>query len=375
MNLARFEKLLVDKLNFLGIPPSRMKVTGEEMNFNIDGRTPVTLRISEYDADFDVLIQIGSRRQSVSAWNSQVKESAALTADKIKLLCSVNRRNASYRSIRMASGVFGSGYRLRDRSASQGLTSKQAGIIANSLRPLIQTEGRTAANITGVIKRVTGLMKHLSRQPRAWQKFTEMVGAGKETLNAIGLGKLIWEWAVKGKKLIKDLVKKVTETFPMSLYFVPKNKVPTLTDLLNLILEKAPDSIRGALSKVNEKVLLPLSDALDKYLPTLQRPLIAALFAWVWINVTEISWDVQDLLRGFTGSMNLAELFSTLPESGIGLIFAMFGVGYHLLPVMVAARILWLVGNHFLEWKNGSLIVRWERLGVLGEKDIAVAIR
>jgi hypothetical protein len=219
---------------------------------------------------------------------------------------------------------------------------------------------------------MTKLVSSLSKNAGAWKAFLSAVGASASE-GVASIAKKVWDFAMNGKKVVKDLVKRVTNTFPLSLYFVPENRVPTLTDLLKVIMDKAP-GIKNALGKVKDNIVQPLSDLLDTYLPTLQKPVVAALFAWIWINVAEISWDFKDLVRGFTGMMSLAELFETLPESGIGLIFAMFGVGYQLLPVMVLARILWLVANNYLEWKGGSLSVRWDRLGVSGEKPLTVSV-
>ena len=54
-----------------------------------------------------------------------------------------------------------------------------------------------------------------------------------------------------------------------------------------------------------------------------------------------------------------------MPESGIGLIAASFGLGYGALPVTLIARFIWLVANHYLEWIPGKgLKVRWSAMDV-----------
>jgi hypothetical protein len=118
-----------------------------------------------------------------------------------------------------------------------------------------------------------------------------------------------------------------------------------------------------------------VDDWFKRYLPRLRRPLYAAIFAWVWFNVAEISWDLQGLLDGFTGSISLPELLASLPESGIGFIAASFGLGYGALPVTLIARILWLVANHYLEWIPGKgLQVRWDLLGFPDQRPELVSV-
>lgn len=390
MNNTQFAKFLVRELTELDVPFTRFTINLSVFKFTVDtddgDRVPVTLEILPHEDEVDVIVRVGSKREIVSTWADNPRKCAEMVADNIYYLSSGFRErevqeDRELRSLRFASPKPVSPKPVSPKLASRelishkGLTLKQANIIAISMRPLIhQQRGKTAVSISGIIKKVTTLIQGLSREPKAWTAFKEAVGATAESASATEIGKLVWDFASKGKKTVKDLIQKITNTFPLNLYFVPKNKVPTLTDLINYIMSKAPKGITDALAKVNDRVIQPLSDLLKKYLPTLQRPIIAALFVWIWVNVAEISWDFKDLIRGFTGDMSLAELFSTLPESGVGLIMAMFGVGYQLLPVMVLARILWLVGNNYLEWKNGKLSVRWDKLGVSEEKALAVPV-
>jgi hypothetical protein len=375
MNTTHFAKFLAAELTDLDVPFTRFTIQNGVCKFTVDtddgDRVPVTLEILPHEDEVDVILRVGSKKKIVSTWADSPKKCAEMVADNIYYLSSGFREremqeDRELRSLRFAS---------RDFISHKGLTLKQANTIALAMRPLIhQQHGKTAVSISGIIKKVTSLIQGLSREPKAWTAFKEAIGATAESASATEIGKLVWDFASKGKKTVKDLIQKITNTFPLNLYFVPKNRVPTLTDLINHIMSKAPKGITDALAKVNDRVIQPVSDLLDKYLPTLQRPIIAALFAWIWVNATEISWDFKDLIRGFTGAMSLAELFSTLPESGVGLIMSMFGVGFQLLPVMILARILWLVGNHYLEWKNGKLSVRWDKLGVSDEKALAVPV-
>lgn len=210
----------------------------------------------------------------------------------------------------------------------------------------------------GLKRRLQKIWDFLKKAPRAWDKLKEFLRVD----SASELPGKLKELARSGYKALGKLVHKLKDTFPLSLYFVPKNKMPGLTDLLQRIVEASP-VIKSALSRLNKNVIQPFDKMLQKHLPNLSRPLKAAVFIWIWLNVAEISWDFDSLIAGFTGGISLGELFQSLPESAIGALLAAFGVGYHLLPVMFAARILWLVAQNYLEWVPGrGFKVRWDRI-------------
>jgi len=107
---------------------------------------------------------------------------------------------------------------------------------------------------------------------------------------------------------------------------------------------------------------------------TLARPLMAAAFIWVWLNVAEISWDVEGLIRGFTGGLSMGELLGSLPESGIGLLVATLfpGLGtFALLPATIMARLLYLLYRKVLSWvKDKGFVIHWDRIGVDRRKEL-----
>jgi hypothetical protein len=151
--------------------------------------------------------------------------------------------------------------------------------------------------------------------------------------------------------------------FPLSLFFVPKGKMPGLTDLLARIMKSVP-GLEKLLHGVGPSVV-KLDKLFEKHLPTLRKPIYAAVFIWVWLNVAEISWDLQGLLAGFTGQISLSELLSSMPESGIGLIASAFGLGYGALPYTIIARLVWLVGHKYLSYVPGKgFVVHWSKMGI-----------
>lgn len=205
------------------------------------------------------------------------------------------------------------------------------------------------------IKKLIDLFR---KAPQLWTKI-------KDTLGIQGITDIpskLRDWAKQGRDYIKKLAKGIASTFPLSLYTIPKGKMPSLTDLLERIMKNSP-FLQKALSKINTHVVQPLDRWIEKYIPRVGKPIKAAIFIYVWLNVAEISWDMKGLLAGFTGNISIGELFSSLPESGIGLLLALGGVGYHLLPITILARLIWLVGAHYLQWEAGKgFKVNWAKI-------------
>ena len=93
----------------------------------------------------------------------------------------------------------------------------------------------------------------------------------------------------------------------------------------------------------------------------------AAIFAFLWFNTTEVSWDIPELVRGFTGGMSFVELFQSLPETAVGLLLrTMFpglpsGLMWNaMLPITIALRLAWLHRRRLVEWSHGRVTALWE---------------
>ena len=204
-------------------------------------------------------------------------------------------------------------------------------------------------------RKLTKLLAFFKKAPKAWQRIKDFLGIRRLT----DIPKALKTWAKRGLSALKGLLKQATEVFPLSLFFVPQSKMPGLTDLMARIMAKHP-GIQKALSKIRGSAV-HIDKWLNKYLPRLKRPLLAAIFIWVWFNVAELSWDLESLIQGFTGGISFGELLASLPESGIGFIAAVAGLGYGALPVTLILRLMWLVANKYLKWVPGKgFMVNWE---------------
>jgi hypothetical protein len=172
------------------------------------------------------------------------------------------------------------------------------------------------------------------------------------------MSKVLFKGGAVTPSALEGLAKQGREVLSKALggvrqFMALKKDLPTLTDLIKRTAFGA-----GILDKY-EQFVKPKADALEvwlkKHLPTLTRVAVAALFIWIWLNVDELSWKPDDILRGFTGQISLADLLLSLPESGIGAISsALFGAGYTIMPYVLAARLMWMLAHKYLEYNGGK---------------------
>lgn len=230
----------------------------------------------------------------------------------------------------------------------------------------------------GIVRAVKKLVDLLKKAPRAIPRIFEALGlSGTEDLSWLEKGKLLGvrlkELITQGGKYLQKLAKQLKTSFPISMFFVDKHRMPGLTDLMNRLAANVP-WLSKALGKIHGGAEV-VDKYLKRYIPTLSRAAYAAIFAYIWFSVAELSWDIPGLVAGFTGQISLSELLSSMPESALGLLFAQMGLGYGMLPVTLVLRVIWMVANHYLEYIPGKgLRVRWDLLGISDRPDEIVAV-
>jgi len=266
------------------------------------------------------------------------------------------RRVAARHLIRLAAREIATTDSFQDRHAS--LHDFTPEVLAAFGEGFFLDDMMRTAFFSGFKKKLQRIWDFVKRAPQAWAKLKTFF----RIKDISELPDVIKDWAKKGKDVLNKIVAKIKATFPLSLYFVDRGKMPGLSDLIMRIMEKSP-KLKKALLSVNSRAIQPLDRWIEKHIPTLGRPLKAAVFIWVWLHVVEITWDFDAILNGFTGGLSLSELLASFPESAIGALMSAFGIGYAFLPLMLMARILWLVAHRYVEWVPGKgLKVHWDRI-------------
>lgn len=213
--------------------------------------------------------------------------------------------------------------------------------IVNKLKGLVPADVIKAWGKTrGALKRFVGIFKN----PKAVKELSKMIG----DLTPENIKDFLKSGAKNAKQALNQI--RMIMTTP--------SEIPTLTDLIKRT------AIGAGISEWFTEKVQPRADVIDsflkKYVPNLRRVAVAAVFTFIWLNVDELSWEMSGLVAGFTGNMSLAELLATLPESAIGaLSSALFGIGYTIMPYMLAGRLLWLVARKYLTWDGEKFGVNW----------------
>ena len=234
--------------------------------------------------------------------------------------------------------------------------TRQAAQNADLLRAFAATYDPIHSKVAfgGLIRKLTELAKIFKRAPELLNKVKEMLG----DLSPAN----ITQWVKEGKNTLLKALKKTLHDWPLGMLFKPKANIKSISDLVYNIIKNTP--IGKALSKINAGAHY-LDEVLNKYLPKWgSRALKAAVFIFIWFNVLEITWDVDFLLDGFTGALNLADIFASLPESALGRLLFNLGFGWNVIAPALLVRLMWLVANNYIEWIPGKgFKVYWNLMG------------
>lgn len=231
-------------------------------------------------------------------------------------------------------------------------TSKTASVVGREINEkVLSVFGLNMIRLAGLQK--TSILKGLGvklkvlyegfqKAPDLWKKFKDMLGI--ISTNPISLYK---ELSEKFQRLldegrewwegVKSKIKKDSKI--MHFIFLYASNAPTLTSVVQSLIERNGGKM-GSLFKDIEKAISPilgktrnLAEWLDNFLQrhpllnVLTVPAKAYVYWIIWVNVTEMSWKISDLLKGFLGLTSWSDLLESLPESGLGFLINMLFPG------------------------------------------------
>jgi len=236
---------------------------------------------------------------------------------------------------------------------------------------------RVAASISQRLKQLWDVFQ---KAPEKWEAFKKMLGVKATSWLGVAreLPGKIKQMFSEGKKWLAGAGQTLANKIPLlRLYFDVGVKLPSVGDWMAKALTHMPEPVQKAVRAISSKVksLAAWIDELTKKHRVLRAAGVltsAAVFALIWFNVTEISWDIPEILRGFLGGYSFVELVHSLPESALGFILGLMFPGLPgglvwnvILPITVAMRLAWLIQQGAIEWKPGrELLVHWEKLGM-----------
>lgn len=287
--------------------------------------------------------------------------------------------------LKRALTFFASGKKAGTDSVRREMTAEVLAAFGDALvgDPRVRT-----ASLTSRLKQLWDMFQSA---PSKWEEFkrllrvkaTSWIGVARE------LPGKIRSMVAEGKKWLEKAGDTLIQKVPLlRLYFDVGLKFPSVGDWMDRALTKMPEPIQRAVSAIATRArsLAEWIDSLTKKHPVLRAAgavTSAAVFAVIWLNVTELSWDIPEILRGFLGGYSFVELLRSLPESGVGLIISLLFPGIPgglvwnaILPITLALRLAWLIQQGTIEWRPGKeLAVNWKALGMEPPPDVTGQIR
>jgi hypothetical protein len=257
------------------------------------------------------------------------------------------------------------------RIASTRVASAYAARVRAELTPTVMMAFvdhvplRNVRVAVGLTQRLKQMWDVFTSKQGAWDQFKTMIGVKATDLFGVlkELPSKIKSMMAEAKRYLAHLGEKMTSSIPaLDIYIHGAAKLPALGEWLKEAAKKIPPAIGRALTAIGTKAhsLADWIDGLIKQYPVVKPASVlvsAAVYAYIWFNVTEISWDVPEIIRGFLGQYSFVEILHSLPESGVGLIIGLMFPGLPskfifnaLLPITVALRVAWLVAHKYGKW-------------------------
>lgn len=165
------------------------------------------------------------------------------------------------------------------------------------------------------------------------------------------------------KKFLKKGKKKLKEVFnSIRMFLTTPTEVPTLQELVSKTAVGA--GIADWFNKNVRPKVQSIEEFLREHMPTVKRITAAAIFTFIWLNVDELSWEWASMVEGFTGKISLPDLIASLPESAMGFLTKIVfgGIGFKVMPLMLAVRIWWLYQHDYMRWENGEWVPNWKKV-------------
>lgn len=241
-------------------------------------------------------------------------------------------------------------------------------VVASSAAEDLVSGRVTVASVSSRIKEFIGMM---SAAPKAWEQIKEALGIKPGVQGLASIPGKVKSMLDAGRKMLGKIGKAVMSKVEALRIFVEVGKnLVTVGKWLEGVYDKLPAPVRSAVSKIGSKfktVAAWLDDLVSRSDPmkVAGRAASAAIYAFIWFNVTEVSWDVPEILRGFLGGFTFSELVMSLPEAGVGFLLSVLFPGIPqaflfnaFFPITVALRLAYLYKEGLVSVADGKVSLR-----------------
>jgi len=240
------------------------------------------------------------------------------------------------------------------------------------------TEGEV--RVASLARRLKQLKDMFSRFPKEWEQLKRMLGVkAKGTVGLLReLPKKIKGWVASGKQWLQKAGRTLVNKLPaLQLYFDVGKKLPDINEWLVKSLDYMPGPLQSAVRGISSRAQ-NLAEWLDELLKLKKvlRPggavVSGGVFAYIWMNVKKLHYDMLETIQGFLGGFSFTELLEGLPEqAALFLLSSLFpGIPAEMVwgiagAVTVVLQILWFMKQGYILYKPGrGLKIDWREIGV-----------
>lgn len=207
---------------------------------------------------------------------------------------------------------------------------------------------RAGLSVGSFFERIKKLVMFLKDKPKV---LLELLKAF-ELNSIVSLPSKIKKIADLGLEYLRKALDKAFQHYPLKIFTLPETKVLEISEILKKLIERYPK-----VQNFFKETLVPKIDYFEelmrRYLPTLSKIAMTAIFIWIWLASAEFEWNLKNLSDVIAGRITLADLLASLPAAGVGLIANLFATGmFTFFPYAVFARVTLLLGAKYATW-NG----------------------
>lgn len=277
------------------------------------------------------------------------------------------------------------------RVAGRGAERVRREMTAEVLEAFAEAVILRPVRVASLTQRIKQLWDLFQTAPKKWEEFKKMLGVKATSWFGVAreLPSLIRGWLADGEKYLSLIGKTLSKNVPiLQLYLDVGVKMPSVGEWLASVTKALPIALKRGLSAISAKAtsFAEWLDSLElerRLVKPVSRVVKGGLFAFIWFNSTELSWDVSSILLGFMGEISFVQLIQSLPESALGfLVKVMFpgipgGLIWNVfLPITIVLRIGWLIQKKYVTWDPGrSLTIHWDRLGLTQPALVPATVR
>lgn len=212
---------------------------------------------------------------------------------------------------------------------------------------------RASLSVGSFFERIKKLVMFLKEKPKV---LLELMRAF-DVNSIVNIPSKMKKIAELGLEYLRKAIDKAFQHYPLKIFTLPETKIIEISEILRKLIERYP-KIKSFFKETLTPKIDYFEELMRRFLPTLSKIAMTAVFIWIWLASAEFEWNLKNLSDVIAGRITLAELLASLPAAGVGLIANLFATGmFTFFPYAVFARVFLLLAAKYVAWSG--LEFRW----------------